>query len=660
MAAARLIRFTGDEVTWYEVDSPERLALLLSRERPRLYGAYGIRYTGWSSTIPHFVFSGSAFTAHWKEAAQGGFAAAEVRRLFLSGPAAVPVARGQRPNAPAYEPNTGTVWVAEGQRSVDLDVDLRQTFDIAGDVGTATPIDRPGELVRRTPHMDVPADGELSAGAEFRIEIYCDRSPARSGEQAEDVEVELPPGQDAVTLGVWLALSPHFESTAPVGEVTLTRGEAASTRAVFDLAVSGEPPPGSGQIAAVFHHEGRSCGQITRTVALGESLETDSPAGDAEPRRRPPKIVVHDAIRRADLTIEIKATDHNEQEFACRVITELLPGRLDPEPTPWRLSTRAPDLVASYMEGFTEPGLNDGERVSRLRGAGVALWRAAPAEVREVFWELIDADKAPRSIFVISDEWSFPWELVVPERGVGTQHQTRDPLGVEFALGRWVTADMVAPPQLVNVVDSYVFAPDYPPELALPGAAAEANYVCSNLNGEAIRPGEFGPLEEKFSERGVGLVHFSCHGGTSTSQSQVLLLEAKGKTLQSHQISGMQGLGEAMAAKQPFVFLNACEVGRGQPALIGVGGFATEFIMAGASCVIAPLWTVADDIAHQLATTLYDELCADPAMTPAVALQALRGRAYAAAGADTWAAYCFYGDPLTRVIVPDNETEEVR
>lgn len=671
MAATSLIRIGPEEVVWYEADSLERLAGRLRARRPeRAYGAYAIQLKSPTRTRV-FVFSGVAFQAYWRTAAEVGFSTAEVERIFLRGKAAARVDAGARPDAPAHDPKTGAVWVAEARRSGVVPRRVRRQRRAPGtrrkfrDLNLSLPTGSlpgaPSALggdqapLYRIPHMDIAPDGGLSAGDEFRVEVFCNLDGARSGEQVEKVAVELPFGQDEVTLQAWLALSLHFVGDRLVREITIARDEPDSTRAGFDLAVAADAPSGPGRVSAVFHHEGRPCGQVTRFLSIAAEPDSGSPAQgptppveapeDSEQLPRPPRLLLRNAMRRCDLAIEIKMTDDSEQEFACRVIT---PDRPDPEPTRWHLNTRAPDLVAGYLEGFTEEGLDDGERITRLRGAGMELWKAAPAGFRDIFWNLIDAGERPRSIFVVSDEWSFPWELLVPVRGGSGEAEIREPLGVEFSLGRWITDEMLAPPQQLTVVDSYVFAPQYGPGQSLAHAEEEESYICENLNGESIQPGEFARLEEKFAERGVSLAHFTCHGGASVNHSQVLLLE-NGKKLMSHQIAAMQGLSAAVAECEPLVFLNACELGRPQPALVGVGGFATAFIAAGASCVVAPLWSVADDVAYELAISFYEELRADRAAQPAAILKSLRARAYGNVGADTWAAYCFYGDPLTEI-----------
>ena len=71
-----------------------------------------------------------------------------------------------------------------------------------------------------------------------------------------------------------------------------------------------------------------------------------------------------------------------------------------------------------------------------------------------------------------------------------------------------------------------------------------------------------------------------------------------------------------------------------------------SFIDLGASAVIAPLWSVKDTIAHQIAEDFYNRVKAEPDTPFAEILRTIRAKAYASeTSEDTYAAYCFYGDP---------------
>ena len=55
----------------------------------------------------------------------------------------------------------------------------------------------------------------------------------------------------------------------------------------------------------------------------------------------------------------------------------------------------------------------------------------------------------------------------------------------------------------------------------------------------------------------------------------------------------------------PLVFLNACQVGSGQETLGDYAGLAESFLFAGASAVVAPLWSIDDGVASALAERFY-------------------------------------------------------
>ena len=94
-------------------------------------------------------------------------------------------------------------------------------------------------------------------------------------------------------------------------------------------------------------------------------------------------------------------------------------------------------------------------------------------------------------------------------------------------------------------------------------------------------------------------------------------------------LRGMPHLEHGVRASRPLVFLNACEVGRLEPGLVGAGGFAEAFMNLGAGGVVAALWSVKDDLAHQLAEEFYRRVEAEPTTPYAAILRDLRARSYA-------------------------------
>jgi CHAT domain-containing protein len=238
---------------------------------------------------------------------------------------------------------------------------------------------------------------------------------------------------------------------------------------------------------------------------------------------------------------------------------------------------------------------------------------------------------------------------MVPNRRLGTATETRPPLGVECAIGRWTAGDSVAGCRALPLTPAYVIAPTYDGADALPLAQREAAWLVEELGAERIDPATFSNIEVKLREGGRHLIHFACHGSSEATE-QTIYLNDNAK-LDSTTFEGMDAADSAFAHARPLVFLNACEVGRGAPALVGVGGFAATFIRKGAGAVIAPLWSVKDDVASEVARVFYTSLGGSRPF--AEILRDFRARAYdAAGGEDSYAAYCYYGDPQAARAAP--------
>jgi len=239
-----------------------------------------------------------------------------------------------------------------------------------------------------------------------------------------------------------------------------------------------------------------------------------------------------------------------------------------------------------------------------------------------------------------------PWELMVPNRWNGDQYEERLPLGVEFQVARWTDQQVISPARQIVLRDSFVVAPTYPPKKQLRNSPLEAAMVLQKYPGEQISPADFDTIEAKLGSEARTLVHFICHGDDDESGIQTILLEG-GEPLPSHAVLGMPGLAKLFRTKRPVVFLNACKVGQTLPSLVGLGGFVVSFIKLGAAAVIAPLWSVDDNVALDVATQFYDRLSSEPKTQLSRIFSDIRAKAYQpGSGQDTYAAYCFYGDPL--------------
>ena len=182
------------------------------------------------------------------------------------------------------------------------------------------------------------------------------------------------------------------------------------------------------------------------------------------------------------------------------------------------------------------------------------LWNAVPKEIRTAIWKLIDTDQLD-SILVVSEEPYIPWELMIPTRE--REAQPRPPLGVAYAVGRWIPDNHVGPPHRIKLARSLVIAPDYPGPKPRPllHAQLEAEQVVQRFPGEVLKPVDFDSVDDALFVPGYNLVHWVCHGANgSTPGVQAIYLEDS--ELTSLQVAGMRGMRSGLK-DGPFVFLNA-------------------------------------------------------------------------------------------------------
>lgn len=495
------------------------------------------------------------------------------------------------------------------------------------------PVEAPA-MIERTPHLDVEAAQPITVGSQVRVSVYVDTRALREGEQGDELWL---PALDELHLGVNLTVSPHFSVQGKTqDEIVVRAAEARSTTVTFELLCvgAGDGPAG---VAASFVYEWRPAGSVWRELAIEGAartvagLRTDVPPG---------RLAVDVRARPADLVVTVAPSpDGDERHFDVTVASPHLDAFKAGVTVPWNLRSGTRDIVLGIMEAFTTADV--GGRRAALIGAGREFFTITPVAFQQAFWALVDGGQPLRTIFVVTSEPSIPWELMIPHDGA----KVRSPLGVDFAVGRWVHQGLGAPEQLLPIVDSYVIAPRYRGDRKLGFALEEERFVLGAFGGEPISPALITTIDAKLDARGASLLHLICHG-LDLPSGQVLDLDRDEK-LREIQLAGLAGLVRAVAERRPFVFINACEVGRATPSLMGTGGFAARFTQLGARCVIAPIWSVKDSVAGQVARLFYERVQAEPTLAFAEAMRDIRKRAYEGEDPeDSWAAYCFYGDPL--------------
>jgi hypothetical protein len=523
-----------------------------------------------------------------------------------------------------------------------------------GDPGRpSTPATGPtGEpAIRRTPHLDAPETIPTAAGGTFEIAILVGTGPAMPEEVSDEVVIEAPPEVTAISVGVLVTTSAHFAvDSAPYLPLTIEREREESERIAFQLHVVEGAPAGIAQVFALFVYNGRSCGHVARAWRWDPDEEY-APAIRPEASQAA-TVPVHVDTEQPDLTVIIENPVNDGVHFTCAVITTRIDGYAEPQPVDWALPERAEDFVRTRLSEFTDPDISADERRVALISAGHEFYDAAPQAFKDVLWNMVDApgDLRPRHIYVATAEPTLPWELMIPSK----DGRELRPLGVEFPVGRWTRADAASPPQRLQVDSAFVVAPQYPTESRRLNAPNEIALLATRLAGRVLDPENATELDQSFLTERASVLHFVCHGVADEQFDDAIYLRDE-KPFAARTLRARDGFKALCQSKRPLVFMNACETGKQVKALSGGAGFPRAFGDIGARAIIAPLWPVDDALADTIAVRIYEAALAPDSPPLAEILRVVRAEAYellrepGADAEDTYAAYCLFGDPLTRV-----------
>ena len=219
-------------------------------------------------------------------------------------------------------------------------------------------------------------------------------------------------------------------------------------------------------------------------------------------------------------------------------------------------------------------------------------------------------------------------------------------LGEVFAIGRWDPARPL--PRPLTIRQGNVVVPDYAdPRMKLPFARREIA-VLETVCGAQSVPGSRKAVIDLLGTPGWQLLHFACHGTYNGENPDLSELIMEDKAISAATIaSSATGIGE----DRPFVFLNACEVGKEGVALTQLGGWAETFCANGFSGFVGPLWEVDDEVACKASEIFYTALRAGA--TLGEALQRVRQQWREAHDklrfSPTWLAYSLHSDPMLSV-----------
>jgi hypothetical protein len=277
-----------------------------------------------------------------------------------------------------------------------------------------------------------------------------------------------------------------------------------------------------------------------------------------------------------------------------------------------------------------------------VRSYSRQLSEKVPEGVWPVVAEVRRMVKAPPSVLIMTQEPYLPWELAqVPEEY--RDKKLGEVLGTHAAVARWVLAKRPPPPDAtaVEVKGIGVIAGLYQGNSALKHAIAERKEMMLSYKASEI-PAQRSPFIKYLDKSKDQVIHFAVHGEYAASPSEDGIILEDGIVPQST-IDG-----STLAAK-PLVFINACKLGGAGKLLDEYSGMASAFLVAGGCGVIAPLWSIRDDISARVASEFYKAVFTKN-IPVAEALRRLRTkfmrRGYKSA---TCLAYLYYGHPALKL-----------
>jgi hypothetical protein len=277
-----------------------------------------------------------------------------------------------------------------------------------------------------------------------------------------------------------------------------------------------------------------------------------------------------------------------------------------------------------------------------LRGIGLAVADELPAE----FWGLLAAvaqrvAPQPPTLLLLSEDPYIPWELAVVEPRLDDQ---RPPfLAAQAVVGRWALHKNrpKTPPTRVDFTGMAVVRGVYKDMPRLKAAEEEAEDLKRTYQAAPVEAVRDDVLKLLGGSPPASLLHFAVHGIYDPQSSYDGLVLVDGQYLDPFDISG------AVLPGAPFVFLNACQVGSGREILGSYQGVAAAFLYAGAAAVVAPLWSVSDTVAREIALRFYSQALGGPAA--AELLRAERAAFGPSSLSAASLAYQFFGHPSLRL-----------
>ena len=399
-------------------------------------------------------------------------------------------------------------------------------------------------------------------------------------------------------------------------------------------------------IRAMYSIDGNPIGLAVRSVAIVRSAELIASA-PAQPPAAGVDLSLPAGQVAPDLTVRIERA---ESQASGSLLVQLLAAdpSVDTPDAPIPIDIGG-DPAADLRRIVDEMHEVEGQPTQfvALRGIGLTIADQLPIE----FWDVLTRVAArigdrPPTILFLSAEPYVPWELAVVDPPL-------DPdlppfLAAQATVGRWILGQRrptLPPPMTVPVQGVAAVSGVY----ELPGwqrlidAEAEAADIVRVHRATPVDADIGGILDLLRGRPAADVIHFAVHGTYDAEEPRDGLILVDGSALDPLVVRGIPLHGH------PFVFLNACQVGRGNQLLGDHAGLAAAFLFAGASGVIAPLWSIDDRLARDIAIRFYERALRGEAPAEIMRTERAAFRDTPETTSSTYMAYQFFGHPGLRL-----------
>jgi hypothetical protein len=486
-------------------------------------------------------------------------------------------------------------------------------------------------------HPSIDVDRPLQPGVEIGITVDL-IFKAVQHTQGDPVNVG-PLASDWTSLELTVLLQcPALDFAATQSTVTIRRN-AASLPAMFKATVR-DDAHGTIAIMATFVLGTRFSGSAVRIFNVGTVAHSPHVSGSSNGI-----VAVEPKAAQPDLTVHISKIDRDS------------PGRLR-----WLVVTARFDGLPAKLEEDIDLGkdpageasalfrefavLVRGQHTQRIDGFGSRLWTLAPSMFRTVYWALWDRYERPLTIQFISDEPHMPWELMRPARA--DESEIHPPLALKHPVARWIKRWDGYMRNQVPAGRIFTIAPTYPSaSRALKRAQTESNMLVTHFAAhkeDGTRAAVLRLLETTSPAEPVSILHFAGHGKFAPEAATDSNIELEDGELAAAEVDRPEvKLGQMC---RTLVFFNACEVGAAGAVFGEVGGWADAFLGRQFGGFIAPLWSVDDEDAGEVAVELLNSIVKEHQPIGA-ALRAVRE--VHGATSPTFYSYLFYGDVTAQI-----------